>query len=480
MKRIYPTLPLRFTAFVLLATAFSFAATQSFAEPWVNSGDERTRHHLQVLSDSSKLNLPLTTWPIMWSGIKRGLDHIHVESLNEAELWSYRYLRHHLERAMRNTGSTIRIKGSSLPTNALSGFSDDTREGSEASVSLNLSGENYALKVSNSYINDPVTGNSNRLDGSYFAYTYKNWAFGVGKIDRWWGPGWQGSALLTQSARPVSSVFFQRKDTAAKSFDSFGWLGSWDLTAFLGELSDKRSNIDDPRLAGARFTFKPFHFAEFGISRTRMSGGNVLPNTNLSEEYLDSSYQLTAFDWRVGKSLSNFQLGLYQQLARKNSDATSSTDEASILGMEMGLTVLGLNSRLSLERQSTTNNASSIFDDPLFSNGYRYHGKPIATAIDSAAKTITLRLDHYFDTGQQFSWQLGKASLNDDNIALEPPAGPIYGKNAIELDYASITFKTPVSDLTQLEAGFQYFGEPLTFIDETIETGGYLQLTFAL
>lgn len=478
---------------ITLISALLGVTTQySAADPWVPTGDERTRHHLLVLADSGKLNLPLTTWPVMWSGIKQGLDHIKVEELNNAELWSYRFLRHHIERAMRTSDLKIELRAHGAATSVLNNFSDDRREGSEIAASMGISGENFALKVTQSYINDPVTGDLYRFDGSYAAYTWNNWVLGAGKLDRWWGPGWQGSMILGNNARPAQSLFIHRKDTSARLFDKFGWLGSWDVNVFVGQLNDERY-IKDPKLAGARFTFKPFHVLEFGLSATEISRGDTLSKLNASgetdtdvpggDEEIDidgPSSRIYGFDWRLGKSINNIQLALYQQQVTKNLAEGEENQDASLLGAEVGLTLWGVSSRLSLEQQDTQNGLGSIFDDNYYKNGYRFDGRTIATSIDSGSNALTVQGDHFFNTGQQFSWRLGKAELNKHSIDLEAPAGPVYGPDAIDLDYASITYKVPVSDITQVEAGLRYFGESLIFADKAIETSGYIQLTFEL
>lgn len=453
----------------------------SFADPWVATGDERSRHHLLVLADSGKLNMPLTTWPIMWSGIKLGLDRIKVEELNDAELWSYRFLRHHIERAMRTSSTKVKLRANGAPASLLNSFSDDMREGTEIAASMGVSGDNYALNIVQSYVSDPASGDSYRFDGSYAAYTWNNWVLGAGKLDRWWGPGWQGSMILGNNARPAQSLFIQRKDTSARHFNKFGWLGSWDINLFVGRLNDKRY-IKDPKLVGARFTFKPLHMLELGLNTTEIRGGENPLTVNATDEIdTDSpSSRIYGFDWRLGKSINNLQLALYQQQVTKDLNASEETQNASLFGAELGLTLWGVSSRLSLEQQDTQNGLGSIFDDSYYKSGYRFHGRTIATAIDSGSGVLTLQGDHFFNTGQQFSWRLGKAELNNDNIHLEAPAGPVFGPKAIDLDYASITYKVPASDITQIEVGLRYFGESLIFADKAIETSGYIQLTFEL
>ena len=40
-----------------------------FAAPWIETGSNRSRHAVQWLVDRGELNVPVTTWPVMWTGI---------------------------------------------------------------------------------------------------------------------------------------------------------------------------------------------------------------------------------------------------------------------------------------------------------------------------------------------------------------------------------------------------------------------------
>ncbi len=39
-----------------------------------------------------------------------------------------------------------------------------------------------------------------------------NWNISAGAIDRWWGPGWEGSLILSNNARPVPSIGIDRNE----------------------------------------------------------------------------------------------------------------------------------------------------------------------------------------------------------------------------------------------------------------------------
>jgi|GEM_PF-892069 len=477
------------------------------ADPWIQAGDERTRHHLQILADSGELNLPLTSWPLMWSGVKQGLDTIRVEELNAMELWSYRYLRHKLDREMQASVTRIKVKAASNASTVLNGFGSDSREGSEATIGFSVTTDTLAIKIQNAYALEPTHGETSRFDGSYAAFTWSNWVMGAGAIDRWWGPGWQGSMSLSHNARPSVGLFLQRKDTSTYDRDSH-WMGAWDLSLFANQLSDERY-IKDSNFAGARLTFKPLRQLEVGFNTTQLWGGEMESNKGKQEPFNRTS----GFDWRLGHAFSHMQTALYHQLVQRNAGdfATGNKEKAQLIGLEMGTVLFGLNSRLALEQQDTRNGEQSIFDHGFYRTGYRNYGRTMASSIGTASNSTTLIGDHYLSNGHQFSWKLGSADLNKDNIeaitdpvatrgpasspsspALQPTnegpwlqspeniGGHMYGPQHIALQFADLSYKLPLSDWVQLELGAQYLSESLNFAGETLSSSGYLQVNIEL
>ncbi|MDP9199863.1 MAG: hypothetical protein M3O07_11715, partial [Pseudomonadota bacterium] len=61
------------------ATAFLLAACllpAAYADPWLEPGDARLRHDLQLLADAGIVRAPLTTWPVSWPEIARDVGEI--------------------------------------------------------------------------------------------------------------------------------------------------------------------------------------------------------------------------------------------------------------------------------------------------------------------------------------------------------------------------------------------------------------------
>ena len=61
------------TVSVLFVLLFLFISNNVFSKPWLDPGDVRLRHELQLLSDSGLLDAPITTWPLSSKDIEANL-----------------------------------------------------------------------------------------------------------------------------------------------------------------------------------------------------------------------------------------------------------------------------------------------------------------------------------------------------------------------------------------------------------------------
>ena len=63
-----------------------------------------------------------------------------------------------------------------------------------------------------------------RADGTYVAASLGNWMLSAGYLDRWWGPGWQGSLILSSNARPMLSIAADRNESTPFDLPVLRWL----------------------------------------------------------------------------------------------------------------------------------------------------------------------------------------------------------------------------------------------------------------
>jgi hypothetical protein len=159
------------------------------------------------------------------------------------------------------------VAGAARPTK-LRTFADSPREAGELEGAVSWLGDRFAVRLAGTLVADPEDDKDFRPDGSYVGLTLGNWMLSGGYLERWWGPGWEGSNILGNNARPFPARAFDRK--LAEPFESkwLSWLGPWSVNGFYGILENDREDVDRPHFLGLRVTFKPFDAVEIGLMRT--------------------------------------------------------------------------------------------------------------------------------------------------------------------------------------------------------------------
>ena len=166
---------------------------QATAAPWADPGNEQLRHHIEVLADAGIIKAPITTWPIMWAAIAHDIENPATENLTDAQQWSLAYVRFAFNQARKRL-NVYGYAGVRNDPEAVRDFSSDQREKSEFKAEADWLGESLAGRLRFTWTENPIDGKKYRFDGSYIAGLLGNWSVSAGKIDRWWGPGWQSAA----------------------------------------------------------------------------------------------------------------------------------------------------------------------------------------------------------------------------------------------------------------------------------------------
>jgi hypothetical protein len=224
------------------------------AEPWQAPGDGRLRHDLELLSDAGLVHAPLTAWPVSWPEIARDVGGLNATELPlhlQAALARVRAAAVS-ETATGELEFDARISGSEQPT-ALRRFDDVPRESGEVAVSAQYLGARFAFKGSVTGVADASDGKELRPDGSYVGVVLGNWMLHAGYIDRWWGPGWEGSLIYGSNARPIPSITIERNYSDPIDHPWLRWIGQWRLAATMGTARGRpRRCAECPALRHAR------------------------------------------------------------------------------------------------------------------------------------------------------------------------------------------------------------------------------------
>lgn len=498
---------LLFLTFASLSLSFNLSA-----KPWLDAGDIRLRHHLQILSDAGYLKAPLTTWPLSAEDIDAQLRQaIDREILKPAVKSSLNYVNLRIKKNRSYSSFSV---GANLRTKTLliRDFSGEGREkvstyidGSWGNTFIDARLKLSAAKQAHTTLylfSDPDDLNDNgfqtilnkkndaihpdnsiaRLDESYLSSELGNWKITAGKQSRWWGPSWDGSLILSNNARPIPSLSLENINSEAFENKFLNWIGPNKFHLFVGLLEPSRE-ISKPKFFGFRYNFKPKVFKNFevGLSRTLMWGGKdqdesisdlfitiLGVNSNVYGDRI-SGNTLASIDMRWKLPLENIDntYTLYgQYLVEDTGNSIFGGDEILQLGGSISgySTSLDGSWRTYMEVADTSSGLfagddrnNTVYNHGQYLNGYRHLGMSIGHGIDSDSTLISFGSILTRNNGDFWrSWlKIAELDLEKTHDGINPLAEPKGRRWAA----VGISYETDLNQRTRVNAGAQIISD---------------------
>ena len=150
-------------------------------------------------------------------------------------------------------------------------------------VAMSVMSERIAGRIEVTAVANPQDGRAVRFDGSYLGFNVGNFMVSAGYMQRWWGPGFEGSLILGTNARPIPSVTIERNYTDPFETRWLKWLGPWRASIAVGkaESADTARNgtlpvLSDTKFFAARFAFRPRPWLDVALDRksTRLNSSH--------------------------------------------------------------------------------------------------------------------------------------------------------------------------------------------------------------
>jgi len=428
------------------------------AEAWFDAGDSALRSDVQYLVDSGVIDVVLTSWPIPSADIAWALENVKArEHLSAGQRAAIGRLQRRLS-VFRSDAFRIggHASGAANPIE-LRTFENTPREEAEIGGTVSDAGERFAGRLAVQWVHDPDDGKSVRLDGTYGSMRLGNWLLTLGALDRWWGPGWDGSLLLSNNARPVPAVALDRESSRPFESKWLSWIGPWRFSTFMGKMEEHREDRDHPWLFGTRLSFRPFgnikigavhpfRGFEFALERTAQWCAEGLPcdldafwhvlagkdsaGVVVSTEE-EPGNQLGGYSLRWGSPATWFPVAFYYQRTGESGDLNGTSirigRQLTLWGAESWwATSSGSMWRVHGEIAYTTCGDSSggeavVFDcaytNHLFPvEGYRYRGRPVGHSIDGDGRSYTLGLQMTTPSAWSASMLARYAELNRGGV----------------------------------------------------------------
>ena len=450
------------------------ASTAVHADPWLVAGDEGVRSDIQLLADAGILRGPVTTWPMSWPDIARDAKAADDAGLDEGTALALRRIQR-----LSRTASTEGFSGLGIKVSAayeptwLREFADTPREEGELGLRASWLSEHLVLNLQGSYVVDPDDNKDWRADGSYIGVNFGNYMLSAGFMERWWGPGWDGSLILSTNARPIPSITLERNYTDPFKTRLLSWMGPWRASIAMGEAESHDVAVPNVKFFAARLNFRPLPWLELGLTRTAQWCGADRPcdwdtfvdmalgNDNSvqgGDPDDEPGNQMAGYDMRLRSPWKPLPLVFYTQWIGEDEAGGLPSKFIGQFGLETWGSAGSSTWRLRSEYSDTAcifTREQPQFDcayrNALYPQGYAYRGRIIGHSMDNDSRMFTLAGLMTRAGGDVLSLTLRRVKLNRDggehaisdvpldldNVELRYSRGVGAGKLSVGVGYQS-------------------------------------------
>lgn len=430
---------------------------------WFHSGDTQFRLDLQLLNDAGIIVLPLNQWPLPRAAVQYALGRAREhQATNAAVMAALERVR---ARASMPTSGALRmdagVRGGE--PGLWRDFDTLAREQGELGAGLAYDNGRFSTGLELTGVSDPDDGDELRLDGSHATVQFGNWLVSANALDRWWGPGHEGSLILSNNARPMPTIMVERAEARPSGVSWLQWLGPYRFSFGISQMESNRADVDSPLFMAWRVVVMPFEKIELGFSRTAQFCGDGLPcdlgtlgdilagNDNVGIDTTAESEpgnQMAGFDIRWNSPIGHLPYAFYAQYIGEDESSYLPAKYLGQLGLEVWHTMAnGGVVQMYAEYANTTCGGLSTdsnrgpfyncaYNQGLFDvEGYRYKGRSIGYASDRDADNWALGAKLAAANGALWSATLRSSWLNRDD------SGDVRNTIAsVPTDYAAIEF----------------------------------------
>lgn len=439
-----PQLP---KGYILIASLIGITVS---AEPFLAPHDLFLRHEIRFLQDSGNLDSILNTWPLNLGGLKLE-NHRPIESYNLIDS----EIRKESRVGWIPLKSRIGVSDKRITSHS---FGNVPRGSFVTNLETSWMSNYFAANLSMSAfygIENDWKGRKDEglvLDGSYIAARLGNWSTSLGKVDRWWGPGWDGSLILSNNARPIPAISLDRR--VPEPFESkwLSWIGPWSFNSFIGRMEKERT-IPNPYLWGIRVDFKPtiLDGLEVGLFRMMQLGGDGRPEgfKTWIDAFLSQDNVAANIDEEPGNQLAGLDIrwkpwdmpfALYGQVVGEDEDKFLPNSLMFQYGIEGWMNLNNGKLRVFVEYADLT--STWWTDDPrtnnityghhIYRDGYRYHGRTVGHWADADSQILSIGGLLLYNSGIGWGTTIRNGNLNEDGT------GNNSVSNAMATDYFSV------------------------------------------
>ena len=474
-----------FNVFLILIFTISYQLSSSI---WIEPKDELEIKKIELYSAQSNFNVRTTTYPLTINSLKNS-NNFGVLNMSD---------KIKLNTLIDKNFKKNKKFSSSISFNA---FSDDLmirniddNWSSKNSIIFKNSyfDKNFSINLNLHFIEDSFDEKKISYNGSNISFTKWNLIFGIGFIDRWWGPTHDNNLILSNYAKPPVGLFVNSLNGFEFSNRFLAPLGKVDFSLFINKLERNR-HVPNPLLLGTRVTFNPINNLYLGLSRTIMIGGEGRSesfdsffkaffevggreNPKVEGKYIgkDVSNQLGGYDIKYDIKFNENIASIYFQRIGEDSDTSSTSlisSYISTLGAEYKFLKNDLMNSITLEFSKTSTEDHYAYKrynityvHTTYQSGYRYRGLPIGAFIDADSKYSQLSFLKEISDNSRFKIDLFYAEPNVDQSGTS-----IWGTTGKPFYGLKTKYKTQISNKLTMELILTLSDKKLPFLNNNIE-----------
>ena len=388
-------------------------ASAALAGPYMPAGDLVLRQDIQRLADAGVIKGPTTTWPLAWGPILDDLRDANSIDLGPgvADALARVEARARWETRTKELMFKAQLGIAEEPTRIRS-FQNTPRGKLEIGAGFGWIGEWFSFDLNLQGVDSDQDSSELRADDSLIGVVVGNWSIAASTQQRWWGPGSDGSLILSNNARPIPALTVDRVFNDAFATRWLSWLGPWDFSMMFGQLEKERV-VPNAQFFGMRFNFRPIPSLEIGLSRTAQWCGDGRPcdagtfvdlflgNDNRGGGGIDPDNepgnQLAGLDFRWSPSFTKLPLAFYGQFIGEDEAGGLPSRWLGQAGMELsGFLADRWSYRAYVEFAGTScefykgsEGFNCAYNHTIYQTGYRYRNRAIGHGADNDARLLS-------------------------------------------------------------------------------------------
>ena len=457
---------------------------------WIEPSDEFKIKKIELYAAEKNINIRSTTYPLTLNSLKNSSSYGTLLLSEKIELNTLLDKNFKKEKKFNSSFYLSTFSDNSMIKNI-----DDSWTSQNSFILKNsYTNKNFSFNLNFHFIDDSYDEKKIIYNGSHISFTRWNLIFGIGFIDRWWGPTHNNNLILSNYAKPPLGVFINSLEGFQFSNRFLAPLGKIDFSFFINRL-EKNRHIQNPFLVGSRITFNPLDNLYLGLSRTIMIGGkgksenfdsffkaffDVGAGSKENPSYDDEisgenlSNQLGGYDIKYDFALSKSLGSVYFQRIGEDSDTSSTSlisSYISTLGIEFKFFKNDLLNSIILESSKTSTEDNYAYKKynityahSIYQSGYRYRGLPIGAFIDGDSKYSQFSFLKEISDNSHFKIDIFYSEPNVDRSGTN-----VWGSSGEPFYGLKTKYKTQVSKKLTMELILTLSDKKLSFLDEKLD-----------